>query len=225
MGNPKRLSCFISLEGGEGSGKTSQINKLASFLTDQGYNVVTTREPGGTEEAEAIRNVLVQRDGGNWTPMAEVLLLYAARVMHVDNVIRPALENGKIVICDRFSDSTFAYQGYGRGMNLDQINAVHELTLGSFQPDITFLLDIESRAGLERSKKRLAIEQGYEQTEDRFERMELEFHERLREGFLKIVDENSERCRIVDASQPIDDVHANIKSHVIQKLADIEKSS
>ena len=130
MDDYKRASLFITLEGGEGSGKTSQINRLAQALTERGYRVVTSREPGGTVEGERIRDLLVQRDGGNWTPMAEVLLLNAARSMHISEIIKPALDKGKIVICDRFTDSTVAYQGYGRDMSLDKIKEIQDAVVG-----------------------------------------------------------------------------------------------
>jgi len=151
---------FISFEGGEGSGKTTQINRLADYLTRQGYGVVTTREPGGTPEGESIRDVLVQRGGGDWLPMSEVLLLYAARYMHVEKVIKPAIAEGKIIICDRFADSTLAYQGYGHGLNPDSIKAVEALTIGAFKPDLTYILDIDVKTGLARSNKQLAVEKG-----------------------------------------------------------------
>lgn len=212
------MSLFITLEGGEGSGKTTQINRLANWLTEQGYKVVTTREPGGTKEAESIRNLLVQRDGGNWNAMAEVLLIYAARVMHINDVIKPALNDGKIVICDRFSDSTFAYQGYGRGLDIDKIKDIEKTSIDAFKPDLSFILDIDVRAGLERSTKRLSGEQGYEQTEDRFERMDLSFHEALRNGFLDIAKQNSERCVVVDAAQDMGVIASEIQDTVMKKL-------
>lgn len=126
---------FITFEGGEGSGKTTQINRLAHTLSQTGQKILTTREPGGTPEGEKIRNLLVQREGGNWTPTAEILLLFAARVMHVEKIIKPALEDNKIVICDRFTDSTIAYQGYGHSHNIDSIEKIGALSLGDFGPD------------------------------------------------------------------------------------------
>lgn len=212
------MSLFISLEGGEGAGKTTQINRLAAYLTDEGYKVVTTREPGGTKEAESIRNLLVQREGGDWDAMAEVLLLYAARVMHINKVIRPALAEGKVVICDRFSDSTMAYQGYGRGLDKEKIKEIERISVDGFKPDLTLILDIDVTEGLERSNKRLSGQKGYEKTEDRFERMELEFHERLRQGFLQIAREDAGRCSVIDATQSVDDMTAEIQSLVREKL-------
>lgn len=212
------MSLFISLEGGEGAGKTSQINTLAEWLTQKGHKVITTREPGGTKEAESIRNLLVQRDGGDWDAMAEVLLLYAARIMHINNVINPSLADGKIVICDRFSDSTMAYQGYGRGLDQKKIKEIEHISINDFKPDLTFILDIDVKAGLERSNKRLSSEKGYEQTEDRFERMELDFHEKLRQGFLDIAKQEPERCVVIDATQSREDMATLIQKAVEQKL-------
>jgi dTMP kinase len=209
---------FISFEGGEGSGKTTQINRLADYLTKQGYSVTTTREPGGTPEGEAIRNVLVQREGGNWLPMSEVLLLYAARYMHVEKVIKPALAEGKIVISDRFADSTLAYQGYGHGMYHDSIRAVEALTIGAFKPDLTYILDIDVKTGLARSNKQLATQKGYEKTEDRFERMEIKFHERVRQGFLNIAKSDTARCRVINAKQDIEMLFGAIKDSVLLAL-------
>lgn len=195
---------FITLEGGEGSGKTTQINRLAKNLNDLGYSVITTREPGGTPESEKIRNLLVQRDGGAWTPMAEVLLLFAARAMHIDKLIKPALQKGCIVISDRFTDSTVAYQGYGHGFDVQKIYDIAALSIDNFAPNLTFMLDIDTQKGLERSNKRLAAQKGFEQTEDRFERLDLSFHEKLRAGFLEIARNNPDCCHVLDAAQDID---------------------
>ena len=140
-------SFFITLEGGEGSGKTTQINRLAEALTGLGYRVLTTREPGGTPEGEKIRALFVRDTGMNWSPMAEVLLILAARAMHVERVVRPALEGKNIVICDRFTDSTTAYQGYGRGLELSAIDSLTKSVIGELKPDLTFILDLPPGAG------------------------------------------------------------------------------
>lgn len=209
---------FISLEGGEGSGKTTQINRLVDMLSERGYDVVITREPGGTPEAESIRNLLVQRDGGNWNAMAEVLLLFAARSMHIEKLIKPALNDGKIVICDRFTDSTLAYQGFGRGLALDKIKEIERISINEFKPDLTFILDIDVRTGLNRSNARLSEEDAGEQTEDRFERLDIEFHERLREGFLETARQNEGRCYILNAAQSMDHLSDEIKNIALAKL-------
>lgn len=213
-----RKGLFITLEGGEGAGKTSQINMLAGMLAERGYKVLTTREPGGTKEAESIRNLLVQRDGGEWNAMAETLLLFAARAMHIEKVIKPALEAGTTVICDRFTDSTVAYQGYGRGLSLEKIYQIERTAIDGFAPDMTIILDIEAEEGLNRSNKRLAAEKGYDQTEDRFERMEIEFHNKLRQGFLEIAKKNPDRCFVVNAAQSMQEVYEEINAIAFAKV-------
>ena len=214
-----RQKMFITFEGGEGSGKTTQINRLASFLSENGQKVQTTREPGGTPEAEAIRDLIVQRDAGNWTPMAEVLLLNAARTMHVEKIIKPALDDDKVVISDRFADSTVAYQGYGHEMGLAEIHSIQQLVLGDLKPDITIILDIDPVEGLKRSDRRLAGEKFVlDQQEDRYENMELAFHQRLRDGFLEIAKSEPDRCHVIDATQDIDTVTEQVKEIVKTKL-------
>lgn len=210
---------FITFEGGEGAGKTTQINRLAESLTKAGHKVITTREPGGTPESEKIRDFVVQREGGDWTPMSEVLLFFAARSLLVERVIRPALENNKIVICDRFTDSTRAYQGYGRELDLQIIEDLNTTVLNGLAPDITFILDIDAEAGLSRSEKRLAAEAlSIKQKEDRFENLELAFHERLRQGFLEIAKNAPDRCRVFDATQDINVMSEEILKYVQTKI-------
>ncbi|MCB9983007.1 MAG: dTMP kinase [Rhodospirillales bacterium] len=211
---------FITFEGGEGSGKTTQINRLAQNLAQKGHKVLTTREPGGTPEGEKIRDLLVRREGGNWTPIAETLLLFAARQMHVEKIIKPALEDGKIVISDRFYDSTTAYQGYGHGQDISIIENVRILSIGDFKPDLTLILDIDPQEGLRRSDRRLAAEQfQVKQREDRYEQLDVEFHERLRRGFLEIAGQEPERCHVIPALQDLDAVTAQIAEIVQTKIA------
>lgn len=198
---------FITLEGGEGGGKSTQSRKLKEHLEKQGREVILTREPGGTPEAEKIRTLLVDRAGGNWSPVAECLLLFAARTMHVQNCIAPALAAGKVVICDRFTDSTRAYQGYAGGMDLAVIEQIKTLSIGALEPDVTFILDLPAETGLARSTRRMAKSGA---TEDRFEGKELAFHEALRQGFLDIASKNPARCHVIDATQPIDTVFTAI---------------
>ena len=210
---------FITFEGGEGSGKTTQINRLSQTLSQLGKKVITTREPGGTPEAERVRELIVQRDGGAWTPMAEILLLFAARIMHVEQIIRPALEEGKIVICDRFTDSTRAYQGYGHEMGLESIENLNTLTLGDFKPDLTFILDIDPEEGLKRSDRRLAAEQfQVKQREDRYEQLDIEFHKRLRQGFLDIAEKEPKRCHVIPAMQDVEALAGQIANIVREKV-------
>ncbi len=213
---PKGL--FITFEGGEGAGKTTQIKSLCKWLEDQGKEVVVTREPGGTPEAEKVRDLLVQRDGGNWSPEAEVLLLYTARQMHVKDLIKPALEDGKIVISDRFADSTRAYQSYGHGLPLEFINNIHAFVLGNMEPDLTFLLDIPVDEGLARSQGHL-LKSGdtREKTEDRFEGLDKSFHEKLRQGFLELAKANPERFEIIDARDDIEKIQNKIQDIVKQR--------
>ncbi|MFA7275518.1 MAG: dTMP kinase [Pseudobdellovibrionaceae bacterium] len=209
---------FITFEGGEGAGKTTQCRRIKSALEERGFEVVLTREPGGVPEAEKIRDLLVQREGGNWTPMAECLLFFAARQMHTEKLIKPALDEGKVVICDRYTDSTVAYQGYGHGFDRTTIYQIEKLTLGDFRPDLTLLLDLPVEEGLTRSLKQKDAAGGRENTEDRFEKLKTEFHERLRRGFLTIAKENSGRCVVVDAVQDVDHVFSQVRGAVFARL-------
>ena len=202
---------FITLEGGEGAGKTTQAKKLKDYLEAKGRDVVLTREPGGTPEAEKIRDLLVQRDGGNWTPMAETALFFAARQMHIETLIKPSLHHGKIVICDRFTDSTRAYQGYGHGFDLETIDAFDDLIVNRFEPDLTFIFDLPVKDGLSRSMNQKGKASGAESTEDKFEKMDIAFHERMRQGFLKIADANPKRCHVIDATKTPDEIFVIIK--------------
>jgi dTMP kinase len=212
----KNRGFFITLEGGEGSGKSTQINLLAEFLKDKGFDVITTREPGGTPEAEKVRELLVDRDGGNWTPMAEALLFFTARNMHVEDLIKPALSEGKIVICDRFTDSTRAYQCYGHGvLSIESIERLNQIAIDDFSPDLTLILDIPVETGLKRSGVRLDNENS---KEDRFENFEIEFHQRLRQGYLEIAEKNSKRCKVVNADQSIKVLSEQINSLVLEKI-------
>ena len=204
---------FITFEGGEGAGKTTQISLLRDYLQSKGKDVVVTREPGGTVEAEKIRNLLVQRDGGNWTPKAEAMLFFTARHMHLETLIKPALAEGKTVICDRFTDSTIAYQGYGHGFDLQILQKIKDLAIGNFDPDKTIILDMDVKQGLIRTGKRMEGDDSGA-TEDRFERMDLTFHENLRQGFLTIAKACPDRCVVIDAAQSIEDVHKAVVSAI-----------
>lgn len=207
---------FISLEGGEGAGKSTQIKRLADALRATGRDVLTTREPGGTLEAEKIRDLLVRRDGGNWTPFTECLLLYAARVQHVETLIKPALAAGKIVISDRFADSTRAYQSYGHGLPLKQVEDLNILSLGDFRPDLTFILDMDVEEGLARAGKRLSSDNS---AEDKYESLALAFHQRLRMGYLEIAGREPERCVVINAARSIDDIAKDLEAKTQERLA------
>ncbi len=206
---------FITFEGGEGGGKSTQVRRLQTALGDTGIKAIITREPGGAAAAEDIRALLVSGAVNRWSPMAEVLLNYAARDMHVAQTIQPALVRGDWVISDRFADSTMAYQGYGGGIDPDRISQVHAATLGDFKPDLTLILDLPVEEGLARAGQRLSE---HRSTEDRFERMERDFHHRLRDGFLKIAAAEPARCAVIDASRDIDVVTAEILGIVQTRL-------
>lgn len=213
------LGFFITFEGGEGAGKSTQIKRLRDTLVGKGYNVVQTREPGGTPEAEKVRDLLVQRDGGEWSAREECLLLYAARAGHVERVIRPALQSGSIVLCDRFSDSTLVYQGYGRGLDLSFIRSLDYLVLDGLKPDLTFVMDIDPTMGLGRSEKRLAsAASSKESHEDRFERLDFSFHKRLRDGFLSLAESESNRCILVDAARNVEELASTIAAQALRKI-------
>ena len=206
---------FITLEGGEGTGKSTQIKLLQQALADSSVNVITTREPGGTDQAERIRNLLVQSDGGSFDPLTEALLLFAARREHLVNKIWPALEKGQWVISDRFADSTRAFQGYGMGLDMQLIENLYQSVAGDFQPDLTFIFDIDPEVGLKRSMKRLADNA---LTEDRYERMGLPFHQRLRNGFLELAQKYSQRCVVIDAAQDVQAIHQQVMKVVEQRF-------
>ena len=198
---------FITFEGGEGTGKTTQSRLLADALKEDGYTVILTREPGGTPEGEALRDVFVGHHGQNWPLDAQVLLMFTARALHYQKLIRPAIEQGQIVISDRFADSTLCYQGYALGYDLEDFKTVKKLVLGDFDPDLTFVFDIDPHEGLIRAS-------GREQQEDTFETLNFDFHEKLRQGYLKIAEENPQRCRLVDASREIEEIQEQILNQV-----------
>ncbi|MBP6818530.1 MAG: dTMP kinase [Ferrovibrio sp.] len=196
---------FVTLEGGEGAGKSTQIKLLVAKLQSLGFEVVQTREPGGTPGAEAIRGLLVTGDIARWEADTEALLHYAARAEHVAKTVKPALARGAWVISDRFADSTMAYQGYAGQVGRERIAALHKLVLGEFQPDLTLILDLPVQEGLRRAGARANATGS---TEDRYERMGLPFHEALRAAFLDIARREPERCRVVDATGGPDSVAA-----------------
>lgn len=202
---------FITFEGGEGVGKSTQVQRLAAALEAAGTPCVATREPGGAPAAEEIRNLLVQGDTKRWQPMSEVLLHNAARIEHLAATVKPALDAGTWVICDRFTDSTLAYQGYGHGVDASAIANLHWLLYRDFKPDLTLILDMDLDQGLARAGSR-------EDTEDRYERMGREFHERLRKGFLEIAEAEPDRCAVVDAAGDVESVHARIMQVVSERL-------
>lgn len=214
--------CFISIEGGEGTGKTTQIEYLCNHLRDRGIDVVRTREPGGTPAGEQIRTLLVSGRTDRWQPMTEALLNYAARYEHLVHTIEPAVARGLWVISDRFSDSTMAYQGICQGVGLDRIEALHDAALGDFAPDLTLVLDMPVEEALARANRRNG-ENGKGNhpnggAEDRFERMGRDFHEQLRAAFLHIATMHADRCRVIDASGEPEQVAARIWAEVTRSL-------
>ena len=207
---------FITLEGGEGAGKTTQQSLLAKALRAKGLEVLATREPGGSPGAEDIRRLLVEGEVERWTPMSETLLLLAARNDHLARTILPALEKGTCVVCDRFSDSTIAYQGGGMELGANMVRELSGPVVGEMAPDLTLILDIEVETGLQRAETRVNGEAGTHI--QRYERMDKEFHERMRQCFLDIAAQEPGRCVIIDAAQEMDKVHRDIMAAVNEKL-------
>ena len=206
---------FITLEGGEGAGKSTQQRRLADWLRRGGREVVETREPGGSPGAEEIRKLLVTGTAGRWDAVTEALLHFAARRDHLQQTIEPALARGSWVVCDRFADSTMAYQGYGHGLGRAPVETLYALVVGSLKPDLTLVLDLPVAEGLARAGHRNG--RGTQQ-EDRYEQMDLGFHERLRAGFHDIVAREPERCLLIDARGDEDAVAARIQAAVIERL-------
>ncbi len=199
---------FITFEGGEGCGKSTQIKLLAEYLKAQNVEYIQTREPGGTDGAEQIRSLLVTGDSNRWDGVTEILLHYAARRDHVETLIKPSLKKGRTVISDRFYDSTIAYQGYGHNVDLKIINDIQKSSIGNFSPDLTFILDIDSKAGLARAGKRFDDEN--DDSESRYESMGFEFHERVRKAFLDIAEKNPKRIEVINADDSIENIHQKI---------------
>jgi dTMP kinase len=202
---------FITLEGPEGSGKSMQICDLAEFLRQQGYQVLTTREPGGTFIGDQIREVIMRMDNTMMNPRTEILLFCAARAQIVAEVIRPSLEKGLVVISDRYADSTLAYQGYGHGLDLDILRQILHFATGGLQPDLTLLLDVDVEEGL--SRRRIG---GGEW--NRLDAQQLAFHQRVRQGYLKMAAEEPERWRIINARQKPDRVQVDIQAAIKEKF-------
>ena len=202
---------FITLEGGEGAGKSTQIAKLKAWLESRGREVLATREPGGSPGAEAIRKLLVEGATDRWDGTTEALLHFAARRDHLRATVWPALKSGVWVLSDRFADSTRAYQGYGHGLDLAVLERLYELAVGSFRPDLTLVLDLPVEAGLARAAERRGAE-------TRYESLPRDFHQRVREGFLDIAKRDPKRCAVIDAAKDIDTIAHAITRVVIDRL-------
>jgi dTMP kinase len=201
---------LITIEGGEGGGKSTQIGRLHDYLIEQGHAVIVTREPGGTPIAERIRDLLLDPDNDDLVSMAELLLYEAARAQHVGELILPALHSGTIVLCDRFYDSTVAYQGAGRHIAPTDVETLNNLATCGLEPDITILFDLPPKEGLKRAKG--------DTVGDRIEKEAIEFHERVREGYLKLAEENPERIHTIDALKSIDEVSQDIRGIIDSSL-------
>ncbi|MEH2569879.1 dTMP kinase [Bradyrhizobium sp. AZCC 2289] len=199
---------FITVEGGEGVGKSTQCRRIIELLRSFEVEAILTREPGGSDGADQIRQLLVTGAEDRWDPLAEALLLFAARRDHVVRTVIPALETGIWVVCDRFYDSTLAYQGYGHGIDRKFLNALNKRVNGNLEPEITFILDAPTKVGIARALKRGG-------TEDRYERLMDEFHERARQGFLKIASAQPDRCVVIDGTEEIGTVASNISNKLV----------
>lgn len=204
---------FITLEGSEGCGKTTNMAYIEQLLNDAGVELVVTREPGGTPLGETIREILLDSSQTAMSEDTELMLMFAARAQHMHEKIKPALDAGKWVLCDRFVDATYAYQGGGRGLSMERITALDNWVLDGFKPDLTLYLDISVKQGLKRAEARAEL--------DRFEREKLDFFERVRSGYLDRVAADPERFRVIDASEPLEPVQQSINSHIDQFLSNI----
>ena len=202
---------FITFEGIEGAGKSTQAKKLYDYLIEKGKNVILTREPGGTKTGEKIRDILLSPTDELFPPIAEVFLYEADRSFHIHNKIIPYLKRKYTVICDRFTDSTLAYQGYARGLDLELIKSLNEIATEGLKPDITFLIDIPVEEGLKRIKEKRGF--------DRIENEDLEFHTRLRNGFLKIAEEEKDRIVVIDGMRDVDSVFNEIISVLRERFS------
>lgn len=198
---------FITFEGADGCGKTTQMQLLAQHLSEKGYDIVLTREPGGKGLGEKIREILLNYDG-EVSDQCESFLFLADRAQNIDTIVNPAIASGKIVLCDRHTDSTVAYQGYGRGLDLERINMLNNIATNGRKPDLTFVFDIDT----ETSMKRIGKEK------DRMESAGVDFHNRVREGYLQIAHQEPERIVVIDASKSIEEIHEKVLTQMAKKI-------
>jgi len=201
---------FLTLEGAEGVGKSTNIEYITEYLEWRGIEYVLTREPGGTALAEKIRDLLLAVHEEPMSELTELLLVFAARAQHLDKVIKPALSKGKWVVCDRFTDATFAYQGAGRGLSVETISQLQLLVQGELRPDLTLILDLDPEIGLARASNRGEL--------DRFELEQQSFFRHVRQGYLDIAEAEPERCKVIDASKPLTDVKLDLLAALEQGL-------
>lgn len=204
-----RRGLFVTMEGPDGSGKTTQIRKITEYLEKEGYDVIITREPGGTNISEAVRGIILNKDFSEMDPMTELLLYAAARAQLVSEVIAPAIEAGKAVISDRFIDSSLVYQGMARNLGVETVYNINLNATKGLMPDVTFLLDLSAEEGIRRKKNQAEL--------DRMERESLEFHKAVVEGYRSLADRFPERIERIDATLPIDDIYDIIRNR-LQKL-------
>jgi dTMP kinase len=202
---------FLTLEGAEGVGKSTNIEYITQYLEQRDIEYVLTREPGGTQLAEKIRNLLLAVHEEPMSELTELLLVFAARAQHLDKVIEPALSKGNWVVCDRFTDATFAYQGAGRGLSVETIGQLQSLVQGELRPDLTLILDLNPEIGLARASNRGEL--------DRFELEQQSFFRHVRQGYLDIAQAEPERCRVIDASKPLTDVKLDLLAALEQGLS------
>lgn len=205
---------FITFEGGEGAGKSTQITRLAEKLRDRGRSVVVTREPGGSPGAEAVRHVLLSGAAEPYGPLMEAMLFAAARSDHVEQVIRPAVQRGAIVLCDRFLDSSRVYQGVGSGLDASFLARLEEVAINGMMPDLTLILDIDPEEGLRRATAR----RREEEVADRYEKETLEIHRRRRDAYLAIARKEPDRCVVIDSGKSVEEVEATIAEKVFAAL-------
>lgn len=209
-----RRSLFITMEGTDGSGKTTQLGFIRDYLKARGCNVLFTREPGGTGISESIRSVILDTGHTGMDSHTEMFLYAAARAQLVAETIRPSLESGIIVICDRYVDSTYAYQGYGRGISMDTLEKVNSIAIAGVMPDVTFFLDIDPETAL---KRRMAAT-----ASDRMENEEIEFHKRVYNGYLKLVGKYPERIRRIDGRRPTDVIWTDVRN-ILESMLEYNK--
>lgn len=206
----RNSSLFITFEGGEGAGKSTLIRKIQEYFTGQKADVVLTREPGGTQLGEVVRDLILDKDSPvPLVPKAELLLILAARAMHVEELIRPALAKGSVVLCDRFGDSSIAYQGYARGLGAEIVAGLSDYSTGHLTPDLTFYLDVNPDIGFERMRMS-------ERSQDRIEQETAAFHHQVREGFLQIAKLNPKRVKVLDAHKSPDEVYREALGYIVR---------
>lgn len=215
------MKLFITFEGIEGCGKTTQISLLKEYLEQKGYSVVATREPGGTQIGDSMRTILLDSRNTHIDIKTELLLYEASRAQHIKDVVRPALDKGSIVLCDRFTDATLAYQGYAQRINKDLIERLNQFATDNITPDFTILIDCPVEIGIKRAKKRGATV-NQKINEDRFEEKNISFHQNVRLGYLQIAECNSNRIHIVDGREDVSTVQQGIRTVVLKKIESLQ---